>query len=151
MNTIPVEISSIYKKVYALEDSLGIGKIDHLKFEDFIKSVINGDVLKDFIVFPGTYGEKNEKCLLVYILTSGKLSRIRMTANGFASSSAYLNQIIGVNKRVSDDNKDSAEVIVEFPQGRIGLTYSLDADAKWVDNFFQEVDKAVREQGKANG
>ncbi|MFA4904993.1 MAG: hypothetical protein WC645_00615 [Candidatus Margulisiibacteriota bacterium] len=138
-------INLILEKIYVLESS--IGTIDHQKVESFIKSAINGDTLIDSLVLLATYGEKDEDCILVHILTTGKLTKIRVVKDGFTSSSAYLNQIIGVNKE--DIGENNAKITVEYPQGRIGLTYPL-SDAQ-VDSFFQKVDEAVRTQRKPNG
>jgi len=148
METTTPNIQHILDKVYGLEKS--IGNIDHSKFEQFIKSIINGDTLVTFLVLLATYGEKNEDCIIIYILTSGKLAKVRIVSGDFNSESAYLNQVVGVNKSVLKDKENNATITVEFPQGRFGLIYPLsNAD---IDAFFQKVDMGVRKQrqGKPN-
>lgn len=135
-------IQTILDEVYRLEQS--IGGIDHSKFEAFLKSSVNGDefVIIDCLVIPATFGEKNEDCIIIYILTKGKLIKIRISKDQTISSSAYLNQITGVNKSVIEGANQRNSVSVEYPNGVIGLTYGVN-DEK-IDKFFQKVDREVQ-------
>lgn len=132
MSTQPMTLQNIFEEVYQLENS--IRKIDHSSFESFLSSLINGEAERD--------EEKERDCILVFVLTVGKFIRARLTAEGFTSSSAYLDQVSGVNKSVEDGDKKRSFVAVDYPQGRIALAYS--SEDKKADGFFQSVDREIQ-------
>ena len=147
-NQLSQTLESIIEKVLKYKDS--VGGIDDSKFASFLKSVVNGDAnnILSHLVISASYGEKDEDCVILYILTRGKFIKIRIIKDGFTSSSAYLNQITGVNKSVIEGDRDRSSVSVEYPQGKIGLTYSTDIQ---IDNFFEQVDREVQAQSKVQG
>jgi hypothetical protein len=144
-NNIMPTMESLLNRIYDYESY--IEKIDKITFEPFLKSIVNGDTLLEYLVFPATIG-KDKQGILVYILTNAKLVKITVDSKEFSSNSAFLNQVVRVdktvNKVVTEDDGDKNNVLlsVEFPQGRFGLRYP--SDDKVIDNFFVKVEESVR-------
>lgn len=134
------KIQPLLDKIYGLGEQSN--QIDKVSFEPFIKSLVNGDdFMGSLVILANLAGGK--KGILVYILTNVKLIKVTISGAEIYSATAYLNQIIGVEKSFKEENKEKrAQISVEFPQGRFGLGYPAD-DAE-TDSFFQAVDQAVR-------
>src|SRR3989338_1092708 len=137
----------ITSKVYTLASESGL-KIDQQKFEGFLQSAINGDqAIRTHVVFGATIG-KEDKGIVVYILTNVRFIRIRITAKGFNSTDFFLKQVSGVKRELLSQpaGGNDARIEVESAQGFIGLSYN--ASHTEISNFFSEVEGAVR-QAKA--
>lgn len=140
------KIASILVRIYA-EESFS-PKVDKPSFAQFIKSLINGDDVKNYIVFSASIPQE-QTGVIAYILTNAKLIKVTITESGFDSESAYLNKIISVDKSVTDEKGEKrTRISVEFQQGSFGLRYP--AGNEEVDLFFQAVDQAVKDFKVAN-
>lgn len=149
MNQPLANIQPIIDGILAYQNS--VGGIDRQKIESFIRSNVNGDILIGFIVIDGVFGKDDESCVIIYVLTNGKLLKVRIEKNNkFTATGVFLNQITKVEKTLQPDEGEgeSAKAIVDFTQGRFNLIYYPPFNE--IDGFFQKVDQAVQRQRGSN-
>ncbi len=133
MTEVPDKIKPILDRAFQIKTPI---TLDKGSFSSFVKSVVNGDSVVDFLVLSAAL--KNGKHgLISFILTNSKLIRISVSGNDdFSSDTAYLNQITGIQKSAKGGK---AKIIVEFSQDSLGLSYPIgDLD---IERFFQAVDQ----------
>jgi hypothetical protein len=135
--TIDLIITEISTKI----TNVGI-PYDQENIRSFLTKEVNGDTLTNHLVLVATLS-KDRRGLLIYLLTTAKIVKIEITAEGVQSFSSYLKEVTGVNRSLSTNvSGNNARVVVEFLQGNFGLFYP--ANDTQIDNFFQKVDEAVR-------
>ncbi len=117
----------------------------HHSFEEFLSNTINGDEVKNYIVFDAK-NQIKEDVIILYILTNLRLIKVVIKGQAYQSYATFLNQIIGgVNRTVKKDSPESQEIVslfINFKGGNFGLTYTIQ-DNKAITDFFQEVDSSV--------
>ena len=128
-----------------------LAKIDKAKTLLFVQEVINGDSPIDYLVIVGIIGKSKSDGVIAYVLTNERIIRIRITEKSIDSTDIYLKQALGVNRQLlakSEEEAIDSEVYVHSDKDRIGLSY-VSTDQKVV-NFFNNVEKAIRESKKGS-
>ena len=106
---------------------------------NFIISAINGDTPTSHLIINANLGENN-RGVIIYILTDLRLIKIDIGANEVKSSSFPLNTLIGVERKLIDD--DLAQFSIAFQNGTFGLRYSQDDQP--TNRFFKKLIKRVQ-------
>lgn len=111
------------------------------QISEFIKSNVNGDTPREYLVINCNFG-KEKKGALVYILTDVKLLKIQIDEKDLSSSSPHLSTIININKKLKEEGR--AHIEIQFQNDSMGLEYS--ANNQQINGFFQEVDLAITQR-----
>lgn len=132
------------KEIHSIIDD--ISKLNNPKFDpsrmsqltDFIRTTINGDEPVAHLVL-NMYLDDQRRGIISYILTDLRLIKIDIdpTKNEIESNSFPLNTIIGIERKLIDNDK--TQFAISFQNGSIGLRYSP-ADTK-ITEFFQKIDQ----------
>lgn len=107
----------------------------------FIKTVVNGDIIDSYLVVDVLLN--NKPGVYVYILTNNRLIQIGIDSENERSLPFLLSKIGSIELKSPDSNRQ--EVRINFENEVIGLNYS--ANKQEVTKFFTTVYQAKSQRG----
>jgi len=129
-------LETILNKIFQLQ-APPINSSRRPQISEFIKSIINGDTPREYLVINCNLGKDREGAL-IYILTNLRLIKIEVDASTFSASTPFLATIINIDKKIGEGMK--AQVKIDFQNDSFGLIYA--ANNQEINEFFQKVDSA---------
>lgn len=127
------------------ESGFSISEERKQPIKDFVTTTVNGDTVKDYLTITATIS-KDRDGVLVYVLTNSRLIKIDIDSKTIESTSSFLNEIVGVERKLLEGN--TAQVAVNIPNNSFGLRYPSNNET--IMSFFQKVEQS-RNLGKASG
>ncbi len=140
-------VSDIMQAVYNLNDP----KIEwyyekNEQDEEFIKTTINGDEIKEYLPVLANLKPKMPGILL-YVLTNVRLIKIEISKNEKINSISYfLNTMTTIDRKIIENDRLSINII--FQNTSVGLTYPL--NNKVITEFFQKIEELKAKKGSVN-
>lgn len=126
----------IFNEIFNLANSEILNNSKEEDIKKFVKTTVNGDKIKSYLVIKAYLKPKNLGIIL-YVLTNARLIKIEISeTENINSSSFFLGSITSIERKIID--KDTFSIDIIFQNTSLGLRYPVNNNT--ITDFFQKIE-----------